>query len=147
MKKIFKNSFTLLIWIAVMFLGFIVYRSRAVGYGENTYKVFLAYQKILFQDGLFWILNFLILIQGILLNFRLKHTRITYLIIGILTTICSIIFCTTMFREINIAQLSYNELEMEWSILPYKTPCLIMTIIAIGLTGYNIYRAYMKKDV
>lgn len=147
MKKIFKNSFTLLIWIAVMFLGFIVYRSRAVGYGENTYKVFLAYQKILFHDGLFWILNLFILVQGILMNFRLKHQKIIFLIMGILTTICSVAFCMTMFREISITQISYNELEMGWSILPYKVPCLVMTIIAIGLTGYNIYRIYMKKNV
>ena len=147
MKEVFKNSCTLLIWIAVIFLGFIVYRSKAIGYGENTYKTFLAFKKILFQDGLFWILNLLILIQGILLNFRLKHIRIIYLVIGILTTICSVIFCTTMFREIRITQISYNELEMDWSILPYKIPCLVMAIIAIGLTGYNTYRAFIKKDV
>lgn len=145
MKKTLENLCTLFIWMGILIIGFIIYRSKAIGYGEYTYKTFLAFEKILFQDGLFWILNFLVLIQGIFLNFKLKHIRITYLIIGILTTICSIIFCTTMFREINIAQLSYNELEMEWSILPYKIPCLIMTIIAIGLTGYNIYRAFKQE--
>lgn len=145
MKKTLDNLYTLFIWIGILIIGFIIYRSKAIGYGENTYKTFLAFQKILFQDGLFWILNLLILIQGILLNFRLKHIRIIYLVIGILTTICSVIFCTTMFREIRITQISYNELEMDWSILSYKTPCLIMTIIAIGLTGYNIYRAFKQE--
>lgn len=48
MKKTLENLCTLFIWIGILIIGFIIYRSKAIGCGEYAYKTFLAFEKILF---------------------------------------------------------------------------------------------------
>lgn len=139
MKKMLKNSYMDFLWLVILILGYAILYIKSSSMGEDSYKVFQAFQEMLFTSSLFWIFVVLIIFQGAILNFSLKRNQMMVLIMttDIISVIVSIIFLKDILREIDVRQQVYQELDMGWSILPYKLPCIILTVIAIIIVIFN----------
>lgn len=138
MKKFIRNSYTALIWLAIILLGELFLYIRAyVLYGGI--ERFQSFQKIILSYSWFWILTILIIIQSVIRNKEFVHKILTSVLVNIATIIFSILFFINISHDIMVREQTYHQLELYdyIGITWYKLPCLILTIAAIILTIYN----------
>lgn len=145
MKKILRNSYANLLWLAILILGYIILYTKSISMGEYAYKTFQAFQDMIIASFPFWLLILLIISQGIIVNSHIEKKQTITVIINLTAAILTIIFWLNISKTINVRQSVYKELDMNWSILQYKLPCLIFVIITDILIVLNTIKIVKNR--
>ncbi len=148
--KIIKNSCSIIIWIGTIIIGNVVLSIKANSMGDNAKEAFGYVQKTFSQSALFWLILVLLIVMAITLNLHQFQSHIAPIIVlSALTIIISIWFFINYSNSLNNynSMLTHMEVpEIGKSVLTYRLHGILLTILAITLSGYNIVRGYINKS-
>lgn len=141
--KTIKKSVTIILWILLIALGYVILSSSASKMGGYRTEAWTYVKGLFAHSTLFWAVGILIMIQVILMNLKpFKCKTIIVIAMAIVTVIVSVMF----YQDLSGTMTAYKQIildtngvpEVGMAVYEYKKNVLIYSIVSSILTIVNI---------